>query len=443
MKRERILILGAAGRDFHNFNTCFRECPNFEVVGFTAAQIPHIESRIYPPELSGRLYPEGLPTWPESDLERIIQERKVDKCILAYSDLCHMTVMNIASRILATGADFELLGPRQTMLKSKKPVVAVCAVRTGSGKSQTSRYVARQLRAANLKVVVVRHPMPYGDLAKEVVQRFASLDDLKAAEVTFEEREEYESHIKNGTVVYAGVDYEEVLLSAEAEADVIIWDGGNNDIPFFKPDLWITVADSLRPGHEVTYHPGETNFRAADVIVINKANCAPPDATNSIKANAARVNPKAEVIVAASEVTAEDPEAISGKRVLIVEDGPSFIHGELSYGAGKAAAEKYGASEIVDPRPFAVGSIKTMFQEHEHLGKLLPAMGYYPLQVKEIEETINNADCDSVIIATPFDLRRIVKIDKPATGVTYELADMERPRLRDTVKDFISNLPDH
>ena len=438
--RERILILGAAGRDFHDFNVFFRNRPQYEVVGFTAAQIPEIACRLYPPELSGELYPDGLPIWPEGSMEEIIKSYTVDRCILAYSDLSHQAVMDLASGVLATGADFGFLGSRGTMLESRKPVVAVCAVRTGSGKSQTVRYIADRIRSAGLKAVVVRHPMPYGNLTKETVQRFSSLTELDNAKVTIEEREEYEAHIKRGSVVYAGVDYEAILRTAEKEADVIIWDGGNNDTPFFKPDLWITVADALRPGHEVSYYPGETNFRAANIIVINKANSAPEKDVRSIKANAVRLNPNASVVAAASEVVAENPETIRSKRVLVIEDGPTITHGGMAYGAGFVAAKKYGASEIVDPRPFAVGSIKEVFSKFRHIDKVLPAMGYYPEQVKELEETINKAESDAVVIATPVDLHRLMKINKPSTSVFYELVDMERPFLHDLIDEFISGL---
>lgn len=435
--RERILILGAAGRDFHDFNVFLRSRRQYEVVGFTAAQIPEIACRLYPPELSGELYPDGLPIWPEDSLEEIIRAYAVDKCILAYSDLSHQAVMDLAARVLVTGADFGFLGGRRTMLESEKPVVAVCAVRTGAGKSQTVRYVVDRIRLAGLRAIVVRHPMPYGDLAEEAVQRFSSLKDLDDADVTIEEREEYEAHIKMGSVVYAGVDYEAILRKAEREADVIIWDGGNNDTPFFKPDLWITVADALRPGHEVSYYPGETNFRAADIIVINKANSAPVEDVMSIKANTARLNPEAKVVTAASEVAAEDPETIRSKRVLVIEDGPTITHGGMAYGAGYVAAKKYGAREIVDPRPFAVGSIKEVFSKFGHIGKVLPAMGYFPEQVKELEETITKAESDAVVVATPIDLRHLMKINKPATSVSYELVDMERPFLRDLIGEFI------
>ena len=439
-KRERILILGAAGRDFHNFNVFFRSRSQFEVVGFTAAQIPQIAWRIYPPELCGSLYPSGLPIWPEDGLEDIIAKYRVDRCILSYSDLHHQDVMDLAERVLAIGADFGFLGGWHTMLKSRKKVIAVCAVRTGAGKSQVVRYIAEVIRRASLRAVVVRHPMPYGNLVDEAVQRFSSRADLDGANLTLEEREEYERHISKGTIVYAGVDYQAILDRAEEEADVIVWDGGNNDTPFFKPDLWITVADALRPGHETLYYPGETNFRAADLIVINKANSAAEEDIISIQANAARLNPKASVIVAGSEVRAEDPEVIRNKRVLVIEDGPTITHGEMAYGAGEVAARMHKASEIIDPRPFAVGSLKELFSKFRHIGRVLPAMGYYPEQIRELEETINRADCDSVVIASPIDLRRLISINKPSTYVLYDLVDMDQPLLREKIEEFISGM---
>ncbi len=444
MARKRILILGAAGRDFHDFNVVFRNNIDYEVVGFTAAQIPEIACRIYPPKLCGRLYPEGIPIWPESDLEKILKDYYVDRCILAYSDLSHQAVMDLAGRVLVAGADFELLGMR-TMLKSTRPVVAVCAVRTGSGKSQTTRYIAEEIKSAGLKPVIVRHPMPYGDLEAEAVQRFASFSDLDSGDLTIEEREEYEAHVRAGTVVYAGVDYEAILRQAEREADVIVWDGGNNDLPFFQPDLWITVADALRPGHELTYYPGNINFRAAKIIVINKVNSAPQEAVKSIQANATRLNPGAKVIKAASRVKAEDPELIRDKTVLVIEDGPSLTHGGLPFGAGTQAAEIYGAAKIVDPRPFAVGSIKETLARYSHIRDALPAMGYFPEQIKDLEKSVNNVKCDSVIIGTPIDLRRLIDIKKPSTSVTYELEDLEdledleEPRLRDEITKFIAH----
>ncbi len=439
MNRERILILGAAGRDFHDFNVFFRDRIEYEVVAFTAAQIPEIACRIYPPELAGDFYPEGIPIWPEEALESIIREHFVDRCILAYSDLSHQAVMELAGKAMAAGADFGFLG-LCTMLESTRPVVAICAVRTGAGKSQTTRYVVEQLKAAGLRAVVVRHPMPYGNLAAEAVQRFVSYSDLDSGDLTIEEREEYEAHIKRGTVVYAGVDYEAVLRQAEKEADVIIWDGGNNDLPFFKPDLWVTVADALRPGHELTYHPGNINFRAASVIVINKANSAQEESVRSIEANAARQNPKATVIRAASQVVAEDPDLIRDRRVLVIEDGPTLTHGGMPFGAGKVAADMYGARQIVDPRPYAVGSIAEIFSKYPHIENVLPAMGYYPEQIRELQETVNRADCDSVVVATPVDLRRLIEMNKPSTAVRYELADMGRPLLREKIDEFASGI---
>ncbi|MDM7912923.1 MAG: cyclic 2,3-diphosphoglycerate synthase, partial [Methanotrichaceae archaeon] len=411
----------------------------YEVVAFTAAQIPRISCRIYPPELCGDLYPEGIPIWPEEVLDSIIREHFVDRCILAYSDLSHQEVMELASKAMAAGADFGFMG-LCTMLESTRPVVAVSAVRTGAGKSQTTRYIVDQLKAAGLRSVVVRHPMPYGNLAEGAVQRFASYSDLDSADLTIEEREEYEAHIKRGTLVYAGVDYEAVLRQAEKEADVIVWDGGNNDLPFFKPDLWVTVADALRPGHELTYYPGNINFRAADLIVINKANSAPEESVKAIEANAAMQNPRATVIRAASQVVAEDPELIRDRRVLVIEDGPTLTHGGMPFGAGRVAADTYGARQIIDPRPYAVGSIAEVFSKYQHIENVLPAMGYYPEQIRELQETVNRADCDSVVVATPVDLRRLIEMNKPSTAIRYELADMGRPLLREKVDEFVSGL---
>jgi predicted GTPase len=436
---RRVLILGAAGRDFHDFNTVFRDDERYEVVGFTATQIPHIEERRYPPELAGPRYPQGIPIHPESELEDLVKTLGVHQVVLSYSDLKHETVMSLASRALAAGAGFRLLGPGDTMLASTLPVVAVCAVRTGCGKSQTCRYVARALRKRGMRPVVMRHPMPYGNLVRQRVQRFASTRDLDAEgdNITIEEREEYEPHIAEGTVVFAGVDYREILTAAEKEGDVILWDGGNNDLPFLRPDLWITIADPHRAGHELRYHPGESNFRAADVIVINKADTAPEGSVAQIRANAARVNPRARVLVAASEVTAEAPELIRGKRVLLVEDGPTLTHGEMPFGAGQVAAEKYGAAEVVDPRPIAKGSLRAVYEAFPHLGKLVPAMGYYPEQIEDLEKTIDAADCDTVVIGTPIDLRHIVAIQKPSSRVRYELADMEGGTLEEEISSFV------
>jgi len=436
--RERTLILGAAGRDFHNFNTVYRDDPRFDVVGFTATQIPQIDGRRYPAELAGDLYPDGIPIFDEADLEELVAELRVDTAVLAYSDLNYVTVGNISARVLATGADFRILGPVRTMISSSKPLIGITAIRTGCGKSQTTRYVSRLLREAGLKTVAIRHPMPYGDLAAQAVQRFETQKDIDDADCTIEEREEYELHVEAGNVVYAGVDYGAILTQAETECDVVLWDGGNNDWPFYRPDLWIVVADPLRPGHEVRYFPGETNFRAGDAIVINKANTAEKKDVEAVKARAAALNPTAKVVVAASEVELDEPNLVKGKRVLVLEDGPTLTHGEMSYGAGMVAAKKYGASEIIDPRPFAVGSIKALYTKYPHIGDLIPAMGYYPEQLQEFEETIRRSECDAVIIGTPFNLRRLLKIDKPCAKVSYELADMEQPALKDVVNDWIA-----
>lgn len=439
---RRIVILGAAGRDFHDFNTCFRGDPHYEVVGFTAAQIPDIVERRYPASLSGELYPEGIAIYGEDELEKLVSDHDVDRCVLSYSDLRHEAVMSIASRVLCAGADFALLGPKSTMIRSRRPVIAICAVRTGCGKSQTCRYVAAILRAAKLRVVVVRHPMPYGDLERMRVQRFASMADLDAEgdNITIEEREEYEPHIAEGTVVYAGVDYGAILAEAEKEADVILWDGGNNDLPFYEPSLWITLADPHRAGHELRYHPGEANFRSANVILINKADTAPEGSLETIRENASAVNPGARIVAAQSKVTAEHPERIEGRRVLLVEDGPTLTHGEMPFGAGKVAAEQYGAAEIVDPRPSAVGSLKELYRRFPHLTNELPAMGYYREQIEELEQTIRAVDCDTVVIATPIDLRHLIDIPRATTRVRYDLEDMAGPRLRDEIEAFIAGL---
>jgi len=437
MGRRRAIIMGAAGRDFHNFNVFFRSNPDYEVVAFTATQIPNIEGRIYPPELAGPLYPDGIPIYPEEELPELIKRYKVDEVVFAYSDVSHEYVMHKASLALACGADFRLMGAESTMLKSAKPVVAVCAVRTGSGKSQTSRRVSKILKEAGKKVVVVRHPMPYGDLRRQIIQRFASFEDLDRYGCTIEEREDYEPHIANGFVVYGGVDYELILREAEKEADVILWDGGNNDFPFFKPDLHIVVADPHRPGHEVTYHPGETNLRMAHVVVINKVDTAKPENVEAVKASVRQVNPEAIIVEAASPIFVEEPEAIKGKKVLVIEDGPTLTHGEMSYGAGVIAAQKFGAAELLDPRPYAVGSIAETFRKYPHIGPLLPAVGYGPRQIEELEATVNSTPCDLVLVATPIDLRRIIKVNKPMVRVRYELQEISKPDLEEVINQFL------
>lgn len=437
--RKRVIIMGAAGRDFHNFNVYFRDNEEYEVVAFTATQIPDIEGRIYPPELAGKLYPNGIPIEPESRLVELIKEYNVDEVILAYSDLSHQYVMERAAIVLSAGADFKLMGPMHTMLVSKKPVVAVCAVRTGCGKSQTTRRVLDILRAKGLKVVSIRHPMPYGDLVAQKVQRFASYEDLDRYKCTIEEREEYEPHIDRKSVIYAGVDYKAILESAEAEnPDVILWDGGNNDFPFYKPDLLIVVADPHRAGHEVSYYPGMANLLMADVVVINKEETASPEAIEIVRKNIEKWNPRATVIDAASPIFVDDPSLIKGRRVLVVEDGPTLTHGEMRYGAGFVAAKKFGASQIVDPRPYAVGSILETYKKYTHLDLILPAMGYGEKQIRELEQTINNADADIVIIGTPIDLRRVMKLNKPAVRVRYELQEIGRPNLEDVLDQFIA-----
>lgn len=421
IQKTKVIIMGAAGRDFHNFNVYFRSNDAYEVVAFTATQIPGIECRNYPTELAGPSYPKGIPIHPEDDLPKLIKENDADQVVFAYSDVSHEYVMHKASSVLANGADFRLMGPKTTMLKSKVPVISVCAVRTGAGKSQTSRQVAKILKNKGLRVAAIRHPMPYGDLRKQVWQRFASYDDLDKYECTIEEREEYEPHIDNGIIVYAGVDYEKILREAEKESDLIVWDGGNNDLPFYKPDLNIVVADPHRPGHELTYYPGETNLRMADVIIINKVDTADPQKVNQVKENIRMVNPKATVLDAASPVTADRPELIKGKRVLVIEDGPTLTHGNMPYGAGMIMAKNSGASEIVDPKPYAIGSIREAYRKYPHLGALLPALGYSGKQVAELKETIDHVPCDVVVIGTPIDLRRIITIDKPTVRVRYEL----------------------
>jgi len=432
-----VIIMGAAGMDFHAFNMVYRDNENYEVKAFTATQIPNIEGRIYPPELAGPLYPEGIPIYPEEELPELIRKWNIDDVVLAYSDLPHEVVMHKASLVQAAGADFKLLGAEHVQLKSTKPVISICAVRTGCGKSQTTRRVVELLKEKGYRVVAVRHPMPYGDLAKQAVQRFATYEDLDKHECTIEEREEYEPHIDHGIVVYAGVDYERILREAEKEADIIVWDGGNNDISFFKSDLHIVVADPHRAGHELKYYPGETNLRMADAVVINKIATAEPECVALVRENIQRENPDAIIVDAASPLYVDDPEAIRGKRVLVVEDGPTVTHGGMGYGAGYLAAKRFGAGEIVSPLPFAVRSIKETFEKYTHLKDILPAMGYGEEQVKDLEETLNKADCDVVVAGTPIDLNRVVKINKPIIRVRYELEEIGRPNLRDVLKDFL------
>lgn len=427
--RQKVLIMGAAGRDFHNFNTYFKDNERYEVVAFTATQIPNIDGRKYPSGLAGKLYPEGLPIYDESELEELIKEHSIDQVVFAYSDISHQEVMAKASRVMAAGADFRLMGPKTTMLKSSVDVVAVCAVRTGVGKSQTTRRVAQILKDLGKKVVVVRHPMPYGDLEKQACQRFATYEDLDNQECTIEEREEYEPHIDNGFVVYAGVDYQRILESAEKEADVILWDGGNNDIPFYKPDVHITLVDPHRPGNEISYHPGETNLRMADIVIINKIETSSPENVEKVRANIRLVNPEATIVDAASPIFIENHHLINGKKVLVVEDGPTLTHGNMTYGAGAIGARKFGAAELIDPRPFAVGSIKDTFATYNHLSNILPAMGYGKAQLKELEATIANIEADLVIIGTPIDLRRVIEIEQPTVRVRYELQEIGEPTL--------------
>ncbi|MBL8165646.1 MAG: GTPase [Anaerolineae bacterium] len=431
MSRIRVIIMGAAGRDFHNFNVVFRDNPAYEVVAFTAAQIPGIANRIYPPELAGKFYPTGIPIHAENDLLGLIRSHNIEQVIFAYSDVSHEYVMHKASQVLAAGADFRLLGTDATQIKSAKPIVSVCAVRTGSGKSQTSRHLVSVLQSFGHKVVAVRHPMPYGNLVAQSVQRFAEYDDLDEYECTIEEREEYEPYIDRGAVIYAGVDYGAILRQAEAEADIIVWDGGNNDLPFYKPDLHIVVADPHRAGHEVGYFPGEANLRMADIILINKVDTANYQDILTVRANIAAANPNADVLEAASPLFVDHPEAIRGKRVLVVEDGPTLTHGEMAYGAGVVAAQRFGAAEIIDPRPFAIGSITETYAKYPTTGHVLPAMGYGSAQMAELEATINQSDADLVIAATPIDLRRVIKVKLPMERVRYELQVIGTPTLDD------------
>lgn len=433
--RRKVVIVGAAGRDFHNFNTRYRGDETSEVVAFTATQIPGIEGRVYPAALAGELYPEGIPIVSEDELESVCETHRVNEVVFAYSDVSHNYVMHLGSRALAAGADYVLLGPRSTMVASTKPVVAVCAVRTGSGKSQTTRHVSKILKDAAKKIAVVRHPMPYGDLVKQAVQRFETYEDLDAHDCTIEEREEYEPHLAHGSIVYAGIDYGAILEQAQAEADVVVWDGGNNDLPFYVPDVHITVADPLRTGHETSYHPGETNLRMADVVVINKVDSAAPEDVVSLTKTIETLNPSATVVEARSPITFEDGESLEGKRVLVVEDGPTLTHGEMAYGAGVVAARRAGAASLVDPRPWAAGSIKEVYAKYPHIGELLPAMGYSAQQRKDLADTINSSDADVVLIATPIDLRKICDLEKPALRATYELEPVSTPTVADILTE--------
>jgi predicted GTPase len=440
MNRRKVIIMGAAGRDFHNFNVFFRNNKEYEVIAFTATQIPGIEDRCYPPELSGPLYPKGIPIRPEGELSELAKRNGVDEVILAYSDLQHDVVMHKASLVLALGADFVLMGPKSTYLKSKVPVIAICAVRTGAGKSTVTRRISRILKSKGIKLVAVRHPMPYDpNLASQAVQRFATLEDLDAARCTIEEREEYEPHIDMGTIVYAGVDYEKILRKAEKEAEIVLWDGGNNDFSFFAPDLLITVADALRPGQEVGSYPGETNVIMSDVIVINKVDVAKKEAVEIIKLNIAKANPKAKIIDAKSTIKVDHPELVKGKKVLVIEDGPTVTHGQTPYGAGTVAARNLKAV-IVDPHPYAAGTIKDTFNKYKNVGALLPTMGYSPEQIKDLEMTIKTTPCDTVLSATPIDLNRIMRIDKPLAKVSYELEEITKPDLEDIISDFLRKI---
>lgn len=440
MLRKNVVIIGAAGRDFHNFNTCFRGNENYNVVAFTAAQIPDIDGRKYPKELAGKLYPKGIPIFPEQELPAIIKKFKVDDCVFSYSDVTYQKVMSVSAIVNAAGANFVLLGPSATMLKSSKPVIAVGAIRTGCGKSQTSRRVIELLMDRGLKVVAVRHPMPYGDLNAQKVQRFAAIKDLEKHKCTVEEMEEYEPHVVRGNVIYAGVDYEAILRKAEKDpsgCDVILWDGGNNDFPFYKPDLMITITDPHRAGHELKYYPGEVTLRIADVVVINKMDSSAPDDIQTVRESIEKVNPKATVVDGASPIKVDDPSVITGKKVLVVEDGPTLTHGEMKIGAGVVAARKFRASELVDPRPFTVGRLTETFRLYPEIGTLLPAMGYGEQQLRDLEKTINNTKCDSVVIATPIDLNRIIKIRKPNTRVYYDLQEIGDPNLSQIIDEFV------
>ncbi|MCB9013313.1 MAG: GTPase [Bacteroidales bacterium] len=440
MSPKKVIIIGAAGRDFHNFNTYFRDNPAYNVVAFTAAQIPDIDGRKYPAELAGKLYPKGIPIYIEADLPKLIKDNKVDDCVFSYSDVPYNRVMGVSAIVNAAGANFILLGSKDTQIKSTKPLIAVGAVRTGCGKSQTSRRIIELLMQKGLKVVAIRHPMPYGDLNAQKVQRFAAISDLEKHKCTVEEMEEYEPHVVRGNVIYAGVDYEAILRAAEndpAGCDVILWDGGNNDFPFYVSDLTVTVTDPHRPGHELSYYPGEVTLRMADVVVINKIDSAEPASIQIVRENIAKVNPGAIVIDGASPIKVDDPSLIKGKRVLVVEDGPTLTHGEMKIGAGVVAARKFGASEMVDPRPYTVGKLSETFAIYPNIGSLLPAMGYGKQQLMDLEATINKTDCDSVVIATPIDLNRIIKIKKPNTRVYYDLQEIGKPDLTDVLDDFV------
>ena len=438
--KKNVIIIGAAGRDFHNFNMYFRDKEEYNVVAFTAAQIPDIAGRKYPAELAGKLYPKGIPIYPQEDLARLIKEYKVDDCVFSYSDITYNTVMGVSAIVNSAGANFVLLGPQATMLKSSKPVIAVCAIRTGCGKSQTSRKIVEILMESGLKVVAVRHPMPYGDLAAQKVQRFAKIGDLVKHNCTIEEMEEYEPYIVRGNVIYAGVDYEAILRAAEKDpdgCDVVLWDGGNNDFSFYKPDLMITVVDPHRPGHELSYYPGEVTLRMADVVVINKIDSADYKDIETVRENVRKVNPKAIIIDAASTITVDNPDVIKGKKVLAIEDGPTLTHGEMKIGAAVVASRRFGASELIDPRSFVVGKLKDTYRKYQGIGTLLPAMGYGDQQVKDLEATIDNTPCDSVVIGTPIDLNRVIKIRKPNTRVYYDLSEIGSPNLQHVLKDFV------
>ncbi|MBC8490123.1 MAG: GTPase [Bacteroidetes bacterium] len=440
MSKIKVIIMGAAGRDFHNFNVYYRENPKYEVVAFTATQIPYIDDREYPAALSGKLYPKGIPIYPETELLKLIKKHKADEVVFSYSDVTFNYVMSKSAEVMAAGASFKMLGYDQTAIKSKKPVIAVVAARTGAGKSQTSRKITEILKGLNKKTVAIRHPMPYGDLAKQKTQRFGTISDLKKNKCTIEEMEEYEPYVSQGHVIYSGVDYGEILREAEKEADVILWDGGNNDMPFYKADLVITVVDPHRPGHELGYYPGMTNLLIADVVVINKVGSAPPENVSIVRENILKHNPKAIIIEAASPISLSKPEdakLIQGKKVLVVEDGPTLTHGEMKFGAGTLAAQKYGAKEIIDPRKYAVKSIKETYDKYPNIGTLLPAMGYGSKQIKDLETTINKVPCDSVVIGTPIDLTRLIKINKPSVRIRYDLQEIGKPDLTNIITDFL------